>query len=311
MALLLLAACTDRPAVPAGPPGADTTAAIVVPIDSSPSLTPSTWDPALGALLLLPQPGELTGSVVAVLSPLLPAEAVIGDTAGIARRIGDGKVALFARRGLVAERQVAVSSVRPMVGDASCPAWPIGRFAVRPQDSTPLPPRGWLVALPAGRARGVPLDSIEAMPSRDSATLAAGLTRVASTLAEDSVSAFRGLPFTVVRAYRTRGLATPVLLAVLVRRIPQEDRPLEERILIVVEQATPEVRGWRLVWHERASGREEEVIATEPLAMLQLTTTPQLVVLLGRDDGTGTSLALLEQAGGGWRIRWESPVTGC
>ncbi len=87
---------------------------------------------------------------------------------------------------------------------------------------------------------------------------------------------------------------------------------MEERLLLVLSTATANPREWTSQWHERASGREEDVIATEPLAVLSLgTDAPRLVVVLGRDDGTGTSVAMLERRGTRWRIRWESPITGC
>jgi hypothetical protein len=71
------------------------------------------------------------------------------------------------------------------------------------------------------------------------------------------------------------------------------------------------VRRWRVEWHERVSGREEEVIVTEPLALLRVGEPAHDVLLLGRDDGTGSAVALLERLDGAWRLRWESPITGC
>ncbi len=276
--------------------------------------TPSTYDPALGALLVVPMLGDGgAGDLVALLGPLLPLEASIGDTAGLGRRIGDGRIDLFSRAGRVGERRVRMDDVIS-VEPSACPAWPVGRLGAPAADSAgtvpPMPVSRWQVGLPAGRATGVVLDSIEALPARDSAALAATLTRLTSALPDDSTGSFHGLPFTVTRAYRTRGVDEGFLLGVLVRRIPQEDRPLEERLLVLV-RTVGEPRQWAIVWHERVSGREEEVIATEPLAVVLVGTPAHPVVLLGRDDGSGTSLALLERRGDRWRIRWESPVAGC
>ncbi len=281
--------------------------AIPIPADSAPALTPSTYDPDLGQLLLLPLPADL----VAVLSPQQPLEAAIGDTSGLGARVRGGVVQLFARRGLVAERLLAAGEIQPG-GDVACPSWPVGRLLARATDSVSITVRSWTVALPAGVARGIPLDSIEALPSRDSAALAAAVTRVVSGAAEaDSAGAFRGLPFTVLRAYRTRDVTPGFVLSVLVRRIPQEDRPLEERWLVVVDAPADSTGSWRLAWMERASGREEELIASEPLAVLEVGQPAHVSVVLGRDDGTGTSLALLERVRGRWRLRWESPIAGC
>jgi hypothetical protein len=225
----------------------------------------------------------------------------------------------------------------------ACAAWPSGRWASSSVSPDPAPPGTaprlpadplsaksrlprWLVALPNGRARAIPLDSIEALGSRDSSTLAATFARLASALPADSSSPFRGLPFTVQRAYRalgatvsateSAGAALPpaqgFVVGVLVRRIPQEDRPLEERLLVVIATPGADPRRWSIVWHERTSGREEEVIATEPLAALRVgSESPYTALILGRDDGSGASLAVLERRGDLWRVRWESPVTGC
>lgn len=280
----------------------------ITPVDSVGRLTPSTYDPDLGPLLLLPQLEDGTGTSVSVLSPLLPLEVPIGDTAGIGERIGTGVVTLFGREGARGERVVAqIETPAP----SSCPAWPTGRLSPRLQDSAASAPRPWLVALPSGRADAVALDSIEALPARDSAMLAAALTRLASGLAEDSTSPFRGLPFRVTRAFRSQGVTDAFVLGEMVRRVPQEDRPLEERVFVVVSTPSPAAQGWRIAWFERVSGREEEVIATEPLAVVQTGAPRHVVVFLGRDDGTGTALALLVRTNGRWRVRWESPVTGC
>jgi hypothetical protein len=306
--LFMAAACGDRPATDEATVPVDSGAVVPPATDSVRPSVPSTYDPALGAVLLLPQPGDVSGAAVTILSPLLPADAVVSDTIGLTRRLASGRLALFARRGFVAEREVGAVEA---LGDPACPAWPVGRLQAAAGDSVPLAPRVWTVALPAGVATGIPLDSIEALSVRDSAMLAAGLARVASGLAGDSSSPFHALPFTVTRAYRSLQAADPVVLATLVRRIPQEDRPMEERLFVVVSAPSTDVRRWRVEWHERVSGREEEVIVTEPLALLRVGEPAHDVLLLGRDDGTGSAVALLERLDGAWRLRWESPITGC
>ena len=311
---LLVAGCRDQP---------EPTPVADRPVESAPTDTvvemlptgePSTYDPDLGPVLLVPLLTDGNGGAfVSVLSPLQPGDAAIDDTVGLAARVGTGRVALFARRGLVAERLLDLSQLQAG-GPAGCPTWPVAALRVdtvaEPGPVDLLGARGWLVGVPTGKATGVPLDSIEAMPARDSAMLAANLTRLASGLGDDTTSVFQGLPFAVRRAWRTRDLSEPLVLAVLVRRIPQEDRPLEERTTLVVT-ASGDPRSWRIAWVDRMSGREEEVIATEPLAVLQTGSPVHLDILLGRDDGSGTALALLQREGARWRVRWESPVGGC
>jgi hypothetical protein len=302
------AACRDQPAVDGAGDRDSAVVADSVPVDTVDALTPSSYDEGLGALLLVPLPGDATGALASVLSPLLSVDLPISDTTGFAERLGDGLVSLFGRQGALGEALLAEVE---LPSSSACPVWPTGRVSVRTADSLGVVPRSWLLALPAGRARAVALDSIEALPARDSAMLAAALTRLASGLAEDSGSAFRGLPFRVTRAYRTRELAESFLLGEMVRRVPQEDRPLEERLFVVVSTPSSDPTGWRIAWHERGAGREEEVIASEPLAVVETGASRHVVVFLRRDDGTGTSLALLERVNGRWRVRWESPVAGC
>ncbi len=281
----------------------------------------STYDPALGDILLLPVVGEPADRELAtLLSPLIAPDAMPSDTTGLRARVGAGAVQLFSRAGLVGEGVVRVDAALATASTASgCATWPVAR--VQASSGVPIAAR-WLVALPVGRVSAIPLDSIEALPSRDSSVLAAALTRAASSLQEDSSSAFRGLPFTVLRAYRvapgldsagTSGAAAAdgFAVGVLVRRIPQEDRPLEERMLIVVSTGDPSPKKWTVAWFERASGREEEVIASEPLAAFRVTGSRRITLVLGRDDGSGTALALLEREGTSWRVRWESGLTGC
>ena len=312
-AVALAAVACDEPASKAPPVLPDTTS-VAAPMDSAvDSLTASTYDAALGDVLFVPLLAEgASGDAVAVLSPRLPLETAVGDTTGLRERLGDGRLELFARGGLVGQRVARWDAAA--VASSPCAAWPVARLTASADVPSATPGvRRWLVALPAGRARGIPLDSIEALGSRDSAALAATLARLASSLPEDSSSAFRGLPFTVVRAYRSTDRSPSGFVAgVLVRRIPQEDRPLEERLLVVVSTPSEDMKQWAAMWHERASGREEEVIATEPLAALLVgESSPYTLLVLGRDDGSGTALAMLERRGSRWRIRWESPVTGC
>lgn len=304
----------DQPAADA-PPALPAVVPTDSVVDSAPSeAVASTYDAAMGDLLLLPLvfDGGASGAV-ALLSPLQSPELLVSDTLGLHERVGGGRqIDLFARSGKVGERTVRVRAAAS--SDLSeCPVWPTGEFLPDAGDLArdANGPR-WLVGLPSGRARALPLDSIEALSSRDSALLAAALARAASALPEDSSSRFRGLPFTVRRAFRVADSTNGFVIGKLSRRIPQEDQPMEERLLLVLSTATANPREWTSQWHERASGREEDVIATEPLAVLSLgTDAPRLVVVLGRDDGTGTSVAMLERRGTRWRIRWESPITGC
>ncbi len=305
----VLSAC-DRPAAEDVPSvSLDAVVDSVPAVDELPA-TVSSYNPALGAVLVLPLVSDGgVGDPVALLSPLLSPDTPLDDTTAMGDRLGGGRVQLFERSGMVGERTILAASVQTHP-EASCPVWPNARLAADDAGMT-SGGRRWFVGFPTGRVQSVPLDSIEALPARDSAALAAALTRLVSALPEDSISSFRGLPFTVTRAYRSRDLPDGFAVGVLVRRIPQEDRPLEERVFVVVSTRDTLPRRWRVVWNSRESGREEEVIATEPLAVVRAVGSARVSLVLGRDDGTGTSLLLLERVGDRWRVRWESPVSGC
>jgi hypothetical protein len=309
-----LGACGDAPAPEPPPPTADSAPRVVVPLDSPPPLTPSTWDPALGALLLLPVPTDAPSADgrTLVLSPLLPLEADGSDTTGVRERIGRTAFSLFDRSGARGDAWLDGASLAPAVDDAGCASWPRGvlRPAGDSASGVAVMP-SWLVALPAGRASAVSFDSIEALPTRDSATLAAGLARLASSVAEDSGSVFRGLPMTVVRAYRTRDVAPTIVVADLVRRVPQEDQPLAEHLVLVVEQPSAAVGTWRVAWFERLAGHEEEIATVAPLALLRVGPTGRLSLLLGLESGTMPDVRLLERGAARWTERWRAVLPEC
>jgi hypothetical protein len=139
-------------------------------------------------------------------------------------------------------------------------------------------------------------------------------------LRDDTSSTFRGLPFVVLRAYRTRGLDTAFIVATLARRVNQEADPREERLVLVVDVVGDDARKWTVAWHERASGREEELVVAEPLlafrTMVTATASPaaatnEVRLLFGRDDGVALGAAVLARGTSGWHVLWESAVAGC
>jgi hypothetical protein len=307
-------ACSDRPAPETPVPPTDSASTPVAAPDSIAPLTPSTWDPSLGELLLLPPYDATSPTRAIVLRPSQPLEADPADTLGLPSQLVTARVALLSRRGVVSEVALAGATLERSTAAtnfaATCGAPPRVTWAA-PTDSAAAAQRGWLVALPVGVATAVPFDSIEALPTRDSATLAAGLTRLASGVTEDSTNVFRGLPMTVVRAYRsTRG--TPgLVVADLMRRVPQEDQPLVEHLTLVVEQAGAAAASWRVVWSERLTGREEEVLAFAPLALLERADPTQRALLLGRDVSGDPEVLLLEHRAGQWLVRWSNPFVDC
>ncbi len=304
--VLLVVACDRSPS-----PGVGDSAGGVVNGSGADSIatrvSSSGWDIAAGPFLVLP---TVDGGMVAG-SLLLPeaTDTTVSDTTGVGALLGDGRFDLFARSGKVGVARMSVEAgASPERG---CSAWPVARLSVD-AGVTVLP---WTAAFAAGRVTAIPLDSIEGLAPRDSARLAADLTRLASRLPDDTSATFRALPFVVLRAWRGRNTDTEAaggfVVATLARRVNQEDDPKEERLVLVVDAPGADSKEWTVGWHERASGHEEELVVAEPLLAFRATGARDVRLLFGRDDGIAFSAAVLSQSPGGWRVLWESALAGC
>jgi hypothetical protein len=299
---LLLAAC-DRSSPAGRGDSAAAGAGSVAPDSVATSVSTSGWDVATGPFVVLP---TVDGGMVAG-SLLLPdvADSAVGDTTGVGALVGDGRLDLFSRAGRVNVARLSVETAPP--GEVGCTAWPVARLAV----DAGVTVQPWTAAFTAGRVTAIPLDSIEGMAPRDSAALAANLTRLASRLPDDTSATFRGLPFVVLRAWRARENDSAFVVAVLARRVNQEDDPKEERLVLVVDALGSDVAAWRVGWHERASGHEEELVVAEPLLAFRASTARDARLLFGRDDGVALGAAVLARRGGEWKVLWESAIAGC
>ncbi len=269
-------------------------------------VTASGWDAEAGPFVVLP---TVDGGMTA--GSLLRPEATeltVGDTVGIGRVASDGRLDLFARSGKVGTARLTVEGA-PSV-ETGCTAWPVARLASHTSASG-APSVIWTAAFAAGRITAISLDSIEGLTPRDSARLAADLTRLASALPDDTSQTFRGLPFVVLRAYRARAIDTTFVVATLARRVNQEDSPKEERLVMVVDVLGNDPKLWNVAWHERAAGSEEELVVAEPLLAYRPTTSKDVHLLFGRDDGIALGAAVLSRGPKGWRVQWESAVAGC
>jgi hypothetical protein len=302
IALLSAAACEPRPSLST----ADSASSVGAPLNADSVVTSASssgWDTGAGLFVVLP---TVDGGLVA--GSLLRSDATeltVGDTAGIGAAAAEGRVDLFSRSGQVGTARFTVEGA-PRV-EAGCTAWPVARLAVD-AGSTVAP---WTAAFAVGRVTAIPFDSIEGLASRDSARLASDLTRLASGLADDTSRTFRGLPFVVLRAWRTRGLDSAFIVATLARRVNQEDDPKEERLVMVVDAIGERVTTWTVAWHERAAGHEEELVVAEPLLAFRNVGASDVRLLFGRDDGVALGAAVLARGTTGWRVLWESAVAGC
>lgn len=300
LALLMSAAC-ER----AGPERSNDTAVIVTPPPETPSdsalVLASPWDSAAGSAFLVvgPSSGE-----AAVVFPYMDADAGL-DTAHFDLGLAQGRVYdLFAAGRRVGSGQPG-RAIRTDVPD-DCSAWPHVSVTT---DSQAV---GWTVALERGRFVAAAADSIAAMPRPDSTRLVMELARIASGAPGDTVEALRGLPYVVRHGYRfAMPGAPPIILAEISRSLPQEASPVQELMLLIVEQDSLTSR-YRLAYVERAYGTEETVESTELLVAGQVTGRSEPVILLARDSGDGVTYSMLEREGPRqWRVRWNSPYAGC
>jgi hypothetical protein len=240
----------------------------------------SRWASELGQLLIVPSDSDNVG---VVLYPDEPNAALITSAPLIlANAAGD------------TTRVKLIASDAQQCGDA-----PVVRL-------TGPGPASWSVGLLGRTAKLLGMDSIEALPSADSARLAADLARLASALPTRN-SRFSGLPFAVLGAHRFATNGRQFLTGHLVRRLNQEAAPLEERTLIIAERPATAGAGpsepYAVSYSARSEGSEDSAEHFETLAAIAGREFP--MILLARDQLSRTNYDLLERsADGSWRVRW-------
>lgn len=301
---MLVVACERTPPASARK---DTVVPVVPPPETTAVVVPevSTWDSTAGPALF-------------VLGPMTQDAFVIAprftDTTGIdSLRIDLSalrmkQVDLFS--GGARAGQARVTAVARGAHTDSCRAWPTARLDRMVSDSTS---HDWIVGFETTHAAEWPVDSIAGLPPGDSARLAGDIARIASALPGDTVAAFRGLPFVVTKAWRTREPgAPPLVIAVVVRNVNQEANPRQERILLIAERdtTTTAVR-YTPRYFERVAGVEETVETTDILAMVLIGVERRPALVVARDSGSGSSFALIERIDGVWQRRWASAYAGC
>lgn len=300
-----LASSCDRTPKVAAPDTTQAAQPVAATVDSLRPAVGTGWEGEAGPFLVLPtvDGGRDAGSL------LRPdaTDAMVGDTTGLRALAGPGRLELFSRGAVLGEARLSIE--KATTPDSACTAWPVARLAAAEAGSVP---RGWTAAFLKGRVTIVPLDSIEGLSPKDSAGLAANISRLASGLKDDTVETFRGLPFVVLRAFRGGiGDGRAFWVTTLVRRVNQEDAPREERLVMVIDGDPAKPDGWTVGWHERASGREDELVVSEPLSAFLVAGKGHTHLLFGRDDGEALSAAMLVRDPKGWRVLWESALAGC
>lgn len=260
----------------------------------------SGWNNAAGPVLLAQ--GESRDEAIVLYPVESDTEAVaLLDSASLNRL----PVTLLGRGG---RRYSAELGAPTGEGTDDCERWPLRSPSATAGDAT------WSIGFVNGRVAPIPLDSVQVLSPRDSSSLVAEASRLASSVTTPTGPSFEGLRFTALDIRRFE--ATPgvqALVAHLVRRVNQEANPQEEQTLFIAERDSGATSGpYRLVYAERAFGREDQVVTPEVLAGVRIGGSAQPTLVVARDDDRGVVYSLIERAGPRrWRVRWTSGATRC
>jgi hypothetical protein len=306
IALAVLGACERKSTVKAPASSSTETQPPAASPAPRPVIAPSTWDSAAGPVMFVRGNTPAEAFVVFPgITDSTPSDDVHFDSA-LARNT---QVELFERgRGGDAAR------IGPMSGgewDADqCIEWPAAKMLAAATSPTSS---GWTVAFLKGRAKVIPLDTIETMAHADSAQLAADITRLVSTVPNDTARTFRGIPYAVRTAYRFAPVdGVDGVVADVVRTLNQEATPLEEHTLIVGERPTGSGVAYHLAFREVTAGSDETLESSDVLAAVTLGSPPHVDLVLAREGYESNAYALLERRpDGSWHLRWTSAHTGC
>jgi hypothetical protein len=237
----------------------------------------------------------------AVVLPWLTDSTLASSRAFVLDSLSSMPVDLFYRAGTAGSSALVVSS-QPSSTEG-CPSWPTGVLSP--------PTREWRFGLRKDVAAALPLDSLEGMSPSDSSQITVEIARIASAVAEGSDPVFRGLPFSVRRAYRFSLGNNSVLVGDVVRKINEEANPREEHLLLIAERLTGGDGKYTVGFQSRVAGSEEAVRTSEVLGAVRFVRgNPVIVVKFDYEEGT--KVVFIERIGEKlWRLTWRSAYTGC
>jgi hypothetical protein len=234
---------------------------------------------------------------------VIGASADSGASAAQAAAGTGSEVVLFGRGGSQLTARFGAAAARQ---ESDCTVWPLRDVHGEG------PSRGWSIGFVSHDVKPVALDSVDILTPRDSMTLVAEVSRLASIVTVPSGPAFQGLRFTVhdIRRFEAQpGISA--LVAHVIRRVNQEANPQEEQTLLIAERDSGSTSGpYRLVYAERTAGLEENVTTPEVVGAARYSGRPALVV--ARDNESGVAYAILERVSSGrWQVRWTSHPATC
>jgi hypothetical protein len=273
---------------------------VAAPTDSGgPAPRASGWNAAAGPVLLVagPSPDE----AIVFLADANEGTAPAIDTGAV----DQGTVTLLGRDGA---RSTATLELPAGNDSAICRIWPLRNVRANGKAGT------WAVGFVSENVASVPLDSVEALSPRDSMTLVAEATRLASSVTANTAPTFQGLRFTAhdIRRFEAAS-GVQALVAQLSRRVNQEADPQEEQTLLVAERDSGVTSGpYQLVYAERAFGREDEVRTSEVVAAVRIGSTGPPSLVVAREGNEGLAYAFLAREGSRqWKVRWTSALAKC
>src|ERR1700687_2226366 len=158
-------ACRDK-----GRDAADSAGASLPAVYPVNPLGNTNWNVDAGPVMIVSRASS--GDSIAVVRPEAT-DSTIESLQGTSPSISGFTFDLFGRGGRIAS-SVAVSLLPPVDAKRECDSWPLAKL--RSANSN------WRVGFASGHVRSIVLDSIESMPSADSAGLAASLAQMAATL---------------------------------------------------------------------------------------------------------------------------------
>jgi hypothetical protein len=173
----------------------------------------------------------------------------------------------------------------------------------------PAPATAWGVGFVGKAPAGIQVDSIRAISRQDSIALTPTIFRLASSVPNTPGGRFAGLPFSLSDLWRIRTAEGRTIIAATTKRqINQEDSPLEERTLLIVE--ADQSGNFRLVYSSRSAGPEETVEGSELVAAVSFSGATQLI--FSHDFGEEVSYSIVERSSSGeWALRWVSRRFSC
>jgi hypothetical protein len=229
-------------------------------------------------------------------------DSTMEQVQGVAPSLSGLVFEVFGRNGSVDSSTVTSLTTTGTARD--CYAWP----AARVQSAH----AAWRVGLVRGNVKVIALDSIGALSSADSATLAASLAQSAATLPVSADPVFRRLPFRVRSAYTFRLDSSEAVIADVVRSLNEEANPRIEDLFLIGERPIGATGKYTIGYFNRIAGAEETIQATDILAAVKMRASSRPAVIVNVESEDGTQLGFIERVGPGqWRYTWKSAYTDC